>query len=66
MTLRTLTDVRELRRHLPEDRRARTAWLHLATELERATAGADTADMALSIEDVEFRQAQYVCHRARS
>ena len=30
MTLKTLADVREILRHLPEDRRARPTWRHVA------------------------------------
>ena len=60
MTLKTLADVRELLRHLPEDRRARPTWRHVA-ELDRAAAGADPIDvsialrMALMLEGVECR-----------
>jgi hypothetical protein len=62
MTLKTLADVRELMRHLPEDRRVRRSWRHLAAQLAEAAAGADPADVAivlrmvLSIECVEYRQ----------
>ena len=61
MTLKTLANVRELIRHLPEDRRARPTWRHVTAELERAAAGADMADvsialrMALMLEGVECR-----------
>lgn len=61
MTLRTLTDVRELLRHLPEDRRSRRPWRHVAAEIDKAAAGADTADIsialhpAMTIEGVEFK-----------
>ncbi len=61
MTLKTLADVRELMRHLPDDRRARPTWRHVAAELDKAAAGADTVDvsialrMALMIENVECR-----------
>jgi hypothetical protein len=51
-----------LMRHLPEDRRARSTWRHVAAELEQAAAGrADTADVAvalrlvLMLENVECR-----------
>ena len=59
MTLKTLTDVRELLRHLPEDRRA--TWRHVVTQLDQAAAGADAVDvsialrMALMLEGVECR-----------
>jgi hypothetical protein len=39
MTIATLADVRELMRHLPEDRRARSTWRHIASQLEAAAAG---------------------------
>ncbi len=61
MTITTLADVRELLRHLPEDRRARPTWRHVAAELDKAAAGADTADvsialrLALMLENVECR-----------
>jgi hypothetical protein len=61
ITLKTLADVRELLRHLPEDRRARPTWWHVAAELDKAAAGADPADvsialcMALMLEGVECR-----------
>ena len=61
MTLVTLADVRELMRYLPDDRRARPTWRHVASELDKAAAGADTVDvsialrMALMIENVECR-----------
>ena len=41
MTLKTLADVRTLLRHLPEDRRERHTWRHVAAELEPAAAAAD-------------------------
>ena len=62
MTLRTLADVRELMRHLPEDRRARSTWRYVARQLADAAAGAaDPADAAISLrlalmlENVECR-----------
>jgi hypothetical protein len=36
MTLRTLADVRELMRHLPEDRRSRWTWRRVAADIEAA------------------------------
>jgi hypothetical protein len=57
MTLKTLADVRELMRHLPEDRRERPTWRHVASQLDKAAAGTDPAvRMVLSIERVEYRQ----------
>jgi hypothetical protein len=49
-------------KHLPGDRRARPTWRHVAAQLNAAAAGADPADVAitvrlvLSIEGVEYRQ----------
>jgi type II secretory pathway component PulL len=64
MTLKTLADVRTLvERHLPEDRRARSIWRHVAKQLADAASGADPADAAISlrlalmIEGVECRPA---------
>ena len=60
-TLLDAADVRELLRHLPQDRRARPRWRNVVAELDKAAAGADTADvsialrMALMIENVECR-----------
>ncbi|MGO9632294.1 MAG: hypothetical protein ACLPX1_00175 [Steroidobacteraceae bacterium] len=62
MMLRTLADVRELMRHLPEDRRARSNWRYVAQQVAEAAAGAaDPADAAISLrlalmlENVECR-----------
>ena len=49
MTLTTLADVRELMRHLPADRRELSTWRHVADELDKASHGADTADVALAL-----------------
>ncbi len=62
MTLRTLADVRELMRHLPEDRRARSTWRYVGQQLAEAAVGAaspvDAAislRLALMLENVECR-----------
>jgi hypothetical protein len=62
MTLRTLADVRELMRHLPEDRRARSTWRYVGQQLAEAAVGAASpADAAISLrlalmlENVECR-----------
>ncbi len=59
MTLKTLANVRELMRHLPAEHRGRPTWRHVAAELEKAAAGADTVDVALRLvlmlENVECR-----------
>jgi len=49
MTLRTLADVRELMRHLPEDRRARPTWRHVAAQLNEAVGSGDTEDVAIAL-----------------
>jgi hypothetical protein len=63
MTLKTLADVRALiERHLPEDRRERPTWRHVAGQITAAAWGTvDVADaiialrMVLSMEGVECR-----------
>jgi len=61
MTLRTLADVRELMRHLPEDRRARSTWRRVAADIEAAASGGDIEGaaiglrMVLMLERVECR-----------
>ncbi len=61
MDLKTLADVRELIRHVPKERRDNLNWRHVADELAKAVAGADTASvsielrMVLSMEHVECR-----------
>jgi hypothetical protein len=58
-----LRDVRELMRHLPVEHRSRPTWRHVAAELDKVAASADTADvsvalrMALMLEKVECRPA---------
>ena len=50
MTLRTLADVRELMRHLPEDRRARSTWRYVAAQLDKAATGIlDTAEVEIAL-----------------
>ena len=50
MKLATLADVRVLiTKHLPKDHRARRSWRHVAAELDKAAAGADTADVAIAL-----------------
>jgi len=62
MTLATLADVRKLiEKHLPSGHRGKPTWRHVAAELDKAAAGADTIDvsialrLALSLEGVECR-----------
>ena len=61
ITLKTLADVRELMRHLPEDRRARSTWRQVATDIEAAAAGGDIVGaviglrLVLMLEGVECR-----------
>jgi len=50
MKLATLADVRALiTKHLPKARRERLAWRHVAAELDKAAAGADTTDVAIAL-----------------
>ena len=61
MTLATLADLRELMRHLPEDRRARSTWQRIAADLETAASGGDIVGaviglrLVLMLEGVECR-----------
>jgi hypothetical protein len=61
MILATLSDVRELMRHLPADRRARSTWRRVAADIEVAASGGDIEGavialrMVLMIEGVECR-----------
>jgi hypothetical protein len=61
MILATLADVRELMRHLPADRRARSTWRRVAADIEVAASGGDIEGavialrMVLMIEGVECR-----------
>jgi hypothetical protein len=61
MMLKTLADVRELMRHLPADRRARSTWRRVAADIEVAAGGGDIEGavialrMVLMIEGVECR-----------
>lgn len=46
----TLTDVRELMKHLPADRRARSTWRYVAAQLEAAAAGSvDIAEASIAL-----------------
>jgi hypothetical protein len=49
MALQTLADVQTLMRHLPEDRRERSTWRHVAAQLEAATLKGDTKDVAIAL-----------------
>jgi hypothetical protein len=60
MTITTLADVRALMSHFPSGHQERPTWRHVAAELAKAAAGAETADvsialrMVLSLEGVEY------------
>jgi hypothetical protein len=60
-TLTTLADVRVLVEQLPEDRRQKSTWRHIAAQLEQAAAGVDVVDLgialrlALLLEGLEYR-----------
>jgi hypothetical protein len=49
MMLKTLTDVRDLIRHLPKDHRERSTWRYVAALLADAAAGTDTLDVAVAL-----------------
>ena len=52
MTLRTLDDVRELLRQLPEENRSKAAWRYVASQLDKAatgTLGAVDVEIALRL-----------------
>jgi len=49
MTLRTLDDVRQLMRHLPENRRARPTCQQVARDLAEAAAGGDVEGAAIAL-----------------
>ena len=62
MKVATLADVRTLIRHVPAERRARTTWRYVASQLADAAAGAiETAHVAVALrlvvmlEGVEYR-----------
>jgi len=72
MKLVTLTDVRTLIRHVPAERRERTTWTYVASQLAEAAAGAiDTAHVAvarrlvLMMEGVECRDDAPLCGKQR-
>ena len=54
MLLATLADVRELMRHLPADRRERSTWRRVATDIEAAAAGGDIEGAAVGLRLVMF------------
>ena len=50
MTLRTLDDVRELLRHLPEENRSKAAWRYVASQLDKAATGTlDTVEVEIAL-----------------
>jgi hypothetical protein len=61
MALQTLADVQTLLRHLPEDRRERSTWRHVAAQFEKAALKGDTKDLAIALrmvlmlEGIEWR-----------
>jgi hypothetical protein len=52
MTLKTLADVRELLKHLPDGHRERSTWRHVAACLDEAAVGGDTIDVAVPLQMV--------------
>jgi hypothetical protein len=61
MDLKTLADVRTLLGHLPKETRAKDTWQHVETDLKKAAAGGDMAQMwvalqmVLQLERVEYK-----------
>jgi hypothetical protein len=50
MTLRTLSDVRELvDKHLPRERRKRETWRHVSDQLAKAAKGGDISDAVVAL-----------------
>jgi 2-keto-3-deoxy-L-rhamnonate aldolase RhmA len=50
MTLRTLDDVRELMRHLPEENRSKATWRYVASQLDKvATETLDAAEVEIAL-----------------
>jgi hypothetical protein len=49
MTLRTLSDVRELVGHLPGERRERETWRYVSDQLAKAAQGGDINDAVVSL-----------------
>jgi hypothetical protein len=52
MDLVTLADVRALLGHLPKATREKSTWQHVAAELDKAAAGADSADVSVALQMV--------------
>ena len=49
MTLRTLSDVRELLQHLPRERREQKTWRHVSDQLAKAVKGGDINDVVIAL-----------------
>ncbi len=49
MDLAMLADVRSLFGHLPAHARHKATWQHVAAQLDEATNGGDTADVAIAL-----------------
>jgi hypothetical protein len=49
MTLRTLSDVRELVQHLPREHRERKTWAHVSDQLAKAAKGGDINDAVVAL-----------------
>jgi hypothetical protein len=54
IVLATLADVRELMRHLPEDRRSRPMWRRVEADIEAAAAGGDVEGAVIGLRMVLF------------
>ena len=49
ITLRTLSDVRELVQHLPREHRERKTWRHVSDQLAKAAKGGDINDAVVAL-----------------
>ena len=49
MTLRTLSDLRELVQHLPRERREQETWRHVSDQLAKAAKGGDINDAVVAL-----------------
>jgi hypothetical protein len=61
--LKTLADVRELLRHLPQERRKISTWRHVEATLQACARGDDTANISVALQLV--LQAERVPYEVR-
>jgi hypothetical protein len=66
MDLVTLADVRTLLGHLPKATREKSTWRHVAAELDKPAAGADTADVSDGLQMVlQLKRVEYQINEGR-